>query len=150
MVLHRSAKWNANFQEYVEAKQTTGDPAGAAVASERMLEALSEDRYGIAWAALMHVKNYPQVKVIGVARSDGGPYVALTPDSVADRSYPLARDAYVYVNRPPGRPLEPKVREFLRFVLSRDGQEIIAKAGIYSPLPLDYLQDQLAKLGGAA
>jgi phosphate transport system substrate-binding protein len=147
LVLSNSTKWNPNFQEYVEAKQTTDDAAGPAVASERMLEALSEDRYGIAWAALMHVKNYPDVRVLGVSREDGGPFVALTPENVANRSYPLTRDAYVYINHTPGRPLDPKVREFMRFVLSRDGQEIIAKAGVYSPLPGEYLKEQLGKLG---
>jgi hypothetical protein len=31
-------------------------------------------------------------------------------------------------------------------VLSRDGQEIIAKAGVYSPLPADSVRQQVAKL----
>jgi phosphate transport system substrate-binding protein len=145
LVMSRSDKWNGNFKEYVEQKQTTPDEFGPAVASERALEALSTDRNGIGWAALMHVKNYQDVKVLAVAR-DGEAPVALTAENVASRQYPLTRDAYVYLNRAPGRPLDPKVREFMRFVLSRDGQEVIAKSGIYSPLPAGYLQEQLAKL----
>ena len=47
--------------------------------------------------------------------------------------YPLTRDAYIYVDKPPGRPLDPGVREFIRFVLSRQGQEIIDKQGIGQP-----------------
>jgi phosphate transport system substrate-binding protein len=146
MVMHWSLKWNENFKEYVEEKQTTPDASGRAVASERMLEALSRDKYGIGWAALMHVKDFPDVKVLAVAAKDAGPFVSLTPANVANRSYPLIRDAYVYVNRAPGRPLDPKVRELLRFVLSREGQEIIAKAGVYSPLPAAYIREQLKKL----
>jgi phosphate transport system substrate-binding protein len=65
---------------------------------------------------------------------------------VASRKYPLARDAYVYVDKPPGRAMDPKIREFLRFVLSREGQEIIAKSGPYSPIPADYIRAQLKKL----
>ena len=145
-VMHWSIKWNENFKEYVEEKQTTSDEGGKAVASERMLEALSKDKYGIAWAALMHVKDYPGVKVLKISAKDGGPYVSLTPESVTNRSYPLIRDAYVYVNRAPNRPLDAKVREFLRFVLSREGQDIIAKAHVYSPLPAAYLREQLKKL----
>jgi phosphate transport system substrate-binding protein len=145
-VLHWSTKWNPNFKEYVEEKEATTDAAGRAVASERMLEALSRDRYGIGWAALMHVKDYPGVKVLAVAATEGGSYVDLTADNVASRQYPLIRDAYVYVNRAPGRPLDPKVREFLRFVLSREGQDIIARAGVYSPIPAAYAREQLKKL----
>jgi phosphate transport system substrate-binding protein len=50
------------------------------------------------------------------------------------------------VNKPPGRPLDPRAREFMRFVLSREGQEIIAKVGFYYPLKADYLKEQLKKL----
>src|SRR6266851_7634601 len=108
MVMHWSIKWNENFKEYVEEKLTTSDASGRAVASERMLEALSRDKWGIGWAALMHVKDYPGVKVLEIAAKEGGPYVALAADTVANRSYPLIRDAYVYVNRAPNRPLDPK------------------------------------------
>ncbi len=72
--------------------------------------------------------------------------VPLTADNVSNRSYPLIRDAYIYVNKPPGRALDPKVREFIRFVLSREGQQIIQKAGVYSPLPAAYIREQLKKL----
>ena len=61
-------------------------------------------------------------------------------------TYPLIRDAYVYVNRAPRRPMEPKVREFLRFALSREGQQIIANTDMYYPLTAAELRAQLKKL----
>ncbi len=143
---HWSQKWNPNFKEYVEAKQATPDAAGRAVASERPLEELARNKYAIGLAALMHVRDHPQVKVLAVSETDGGTAVALTPENVARRSYPLIRDAFVYVNKPPGGRPEPKVREFLRFCLSREGQQIIAQAGFYFPLTPDYLREQLKKL----
>jgi len=158
LVMHWSLKWNPNFKEYVEAKEATNDGNGRAVASQRMYEALEKDRYGIGWGALMHVKGtcvnpdgskcpgYPGLKVIAVSRTSAGPAVALTADNVANRSYPLTRDAYVYVDKPPGRAMDPKVREFLRFVLSREGQQIIAKNGTYSPISADFIRAQLKKL----
>jgi phosphate transport system substrate-binding protein len=88
---------------------------------------------------------YPNLKVLAISR-DGGPPVAMTKDNVANRSYPLARDAYIYVDKPPGRAMDPKVREFLRFVLSREGQEIIQKNGPYTAIPGDYVRQQLKKL----
>jgi phosphate transport system substrate-binding protein len=153
MVMHWSNKWNPNFHEYVEAKEALGD----AVASDKLYEAIEKDKYAIGWGALMHVdgncvnpdgtqcKAHPGIKVIAVSRGNGAA-VALTPETVASRSYPLARDAYIYVNKAPGRAMDPKVREFLRFVLSREGQEIIARNGPYSPLPASYIREQLRKL----
>jgi len=157
-VMHWSVKWNPNFKEFVEAKEATADPAGSAVVSQRMYEALEKDRYGIGWGALMHVNGtcvnpdgskcpgYRGLKVIALSKAADGPAIALTADNVRNRSYPLIRDAYIYVNKAPGRPMDPKVREFIRFVLSREGQEIIQKAGVYSALPASYIRDQLKKL----
>ncbi len=145
-LFHWSHKWNGNFMEYVESKQTTSDADGAKVDSVRPLEVLSKNKFAIGIAALMHVKDFPNLKVLAVSPRGGGPAVALTPDNVANRTYPLIRDAYFYVNKPPGGKLDPRAREFMRFVLSREGQEIIAKVGYYYPLKADYLKEQLKKL----
>ena len=143
---HWSDKWNPNFMQYVEAKQGTPGPDGNAVASDRPLEMLSKNKYAIGIAALMHAKDYPNVKVLKVIPRSGSPAVALTPDNVANRTYPLIRDAFFYVNKAPGKPLDPRTREFMRFVLSREGQEIIARVGYYYPLKAGYLKEQLKKL----
>ena len=143
---HWSKKWNPNFKEYVEAKQTTPDEQGYVVASERPLEALKDNKFAIGLAALMHVKKHPGLKVLAVSRADDSEPVAFTPENVAERRYPLLRDAFLYVNKPPGEAMDPKVREFIRFCLSREGQEIIATGGYYFPLKLDYLTEQLKKL----
>ena len=157
-VMHWSDKWNGNFKEFVEQKEGTPDADGRAVTSERMYEAINKDKYAIGWGALMHVDgsclrpdgskcaSYPNIKVLALSASDAGPPVALTPGNVRNRSYPLSRDAYIYVNKAPGRPLDPKVREFIRFVLSREGQEIIDRQGVYNPLPESYIVKQLHKI----
>jgi len=158
LVMHWSVKWNPNFKEYVEAKEATTDAAGSAVVSQRMYEALEKDRYGIGWGALMHVNGtcvnpdgskcpgYQGLKVLALSKTSDNAAVPLTADNVRNRSYPLIRDAYIYVNKAPGRPMDPKVREFIRFVLSREGQQIIQKAGVYSPIPAATLREQLKKL----
>ena len=49
---------------------------------------------------------------------------------------------YIYVAKKPGEPLPPVVKEFLKFVLSREGQEIVVKDG-YGPLPANVQGKQL-------
>ena len=157
-VMHWSDKWNPNLHEVVEQKEATPDADGKKVWSERMYEAISQDKYAIGWGALMHVDGtcvnpdgskcepYPNVKILAISATPDAPAVPLTAANVRNRSYPLSRDAYIYVNKPPGRALDPAVREFIRFVLSRQGQQIIASQGIYSPLPESCIEQQLKKL----
>ena len=53
---------------------------------------------------------------------------------MASGRYPLARSLWLYVNRVPGRPLDPVIKAFLTFVLSKEGQALVA-ADNYFPLP---------------
>jgi phosphate transport system substrate-binding protein len=65
----------------------------------------------------------PGAKTIALAETDAGPWYKGTHEEVEQRLYPLTRTIYLGVNQPAGKPLRPAVREFLRFVLSREGQE---------------------------
>jgi phosphate transport system substrate-binding protein len=113
-----------------------------------MLDALARDRYGIAYAGNSY--RTPRVKALALAEKAGGPFVALTRESVADRSYPLARSAYIYFAPDTltgdAAKIDPKVREFLRYVLSRQGQEDVVREGDHLPLPSALLRAQLRKL----
>jgi phosphate transport system substrate-binding protein len=66
--------------------------------------------------------------------------------TVYDHSYPLSRYVYIYVNKKPGVPLEPKIREFLKAVLSWEGQQQVAADGVYLPLMPSVVNEELAKL----
>lgn len=86
------------------------------------------------------------IKALALTERDGGPAVAPTAENVASHRYPLARFIYIYVNRAPGKPLEANVREFLRLVLSREGQAVVARQGLYLPLTAAIAREELAKL----
>jgi phosphate transport system substrate-binding protein len=60
-------------------------------------------------------------------------------------SYPLSRYLYVYVNKAPSRPMDKLTSEFITFVLSKQGQEIVIKDG-YFPLPADVADEGRASL----
>lgn len=68
-----------------------------------------------------------------------------TPENCLSGDYPLARFLLVYVNKKPGEPMDKLTQEFLKFVVSKQGQEIVAKDG-YFPLPAPVSEEVLAEL----
>jgi phosphate transport system substrate-binding protein len=76
----------------------------------------------------------PGIRPLPLARRDGEPFVAATAANAIAGTYPLSRYLYLYLNHPPGTAFAPLQREFLRFVLSREGQSLVLRDG-YVPLP---------------
>lgn len=99
---------------------------------------------GLTYALMANLQ--PNTKVLALSEQPGGKCVLPTTQSVYDHSYPLSRYVYVYVNHKPGTKLEPKTREFLRAILSREGQEAAASDGVYLPLQPQVVREELAKL----
>ena len=116
-----------------------------------IVKAVAEDRYGIALVGFFDSKNLPsEVKMVPLAEQEGAPYSTGSYDDVLAGKYPYAPYLHLYVNRAPGRPLDPFVKEYARLVLSREGQAIIAaqkgRAESYVPLNAKELAEELAKL----
>lgn len=86
------------------------------------------------------------VRVLAISRGAGQPPVLASAENAAAGRYPLARFLYVYVNRAPGRALPPLEREFLKLLLSRQGQRLVVREG-FIPLPWDEVAAQRAALG---
>ncbi len=107
-------------------------------------EDMATHQGGLTYALLANVT--PNVKVVPLAQNAAEPFLAPTLENVYSHKYPLSRFVYIFVNRPPGKPLEPKVKEFLKLVLSREGQDIVAKEGVYVPLTPEIVQEELKKL----
>jgi phosphate transport system substrate-binding protein len=137
-------KWNPNYREYIETgTKQVGDER---LTARQMLTELSADKSGIAWTGAWQAKGFADLKPVALAARDGGPFVMPTKESFADRTYPLVRSVYLFINRPPGQPVDPKVAEFIRYVLSREGQAAVTKQGIYFSLPASLVREQLKKL----
>ena len=148
-VLGNSDKWNPNCREYVEtgSKMIGADDPRQLGGLQHMLgEELAHDQFGIAWTVEPQARKVEGLRAIALAESEGGPYIAPSRQSFQNRSYPLARNIYIYLNRAPGKAIEPRLREFLRFILSRDGQQIVADDGNYLPLPSRFVREERAKL----
>jgi phosphate transport system substrate-binding protein len=135
-VLKGGDTWNEDLREYADRKQMIAD--------------LGKDRYGIAYTALGYRSS--GVKPIAIAETSAGPFVELTRGSVADRTYPLSRPVYIVYTIDDEKSeiadprVDPKVGEFLRYILSRQGQQDVVHDGAYLPLPLATVNEQLKKL----
>ncbi len=149
MVLKGSDKWNEHLKIYANYVSAAGK-------LERSMNGdLANDRYGIGIIAapttsLGSGASQPALKVLPVAETDGGPYVPYTLETLHDRSYPLYDRIYAYTDRVPGKPMDPRVLEFLRFVLSQEGQAAVMRDGKYLPLTPEVAKAQLKKLEDAA
>ena len=119
------------FKEHALAKGDYKDTVKEQPGSAAVVQGITADKFAIGYSGVGYRTS--DVKTVKLAAKDGGDYVADDAENVYSGKYPLARFLYVYVNRAPGKPLDPLVREFLKFVLSREGQEIVVKDGF---LPL--------------
>jgi len=140
-VMHGSAKWNPELREYANYSNPDGS---LAIGASMMVQDLAKDPYGIAYSEVNFTA--PGTKVLELAPGDTQNYFPLTRENVRDRKYPLYDTVYLYANGSAEKPMDPKVKEFLRFVLSREGQEAIARDGKYLPLTKEVVDEQLKKL----
>ena len=94
---------------------------------------MTEDKFAIGYSGIGYKTSGVQA---AAARRQGGRRLRRrrARRTCCSGKYPLARFLYVYVNKAPNKPLDPLVREFLKYVLSQQGQEIVVKDG-YIPLP---------------
>jgi phosphate transport system substrate-binding protein len=94
--------------------------------------AVAADKYAIGYSGFAYIT--AGVKAVAVAERDEGPYVVPSYTEIALARYPLCRVIYCNLNKAPGKALNPTTAEFLRFILSRDGQEVVVKHALYMPL----------------
>ena len=85
------------------------------------------------------------VRALPLAKKAGSPFVVASTENALNGKYPLARFLYVYVNKHPNKPLAPLDREFIKMVLSRQGQEVVVKDG-YIPLPAKVVEKYLKEI----
>src|SRR5262245_13043151 len=111
--------------------------------SASVVQGITEDPYGIGYSGIGYRTS--GVKPLALAKAAGQPFATTDPEEVYSGHYPLSRYLYIYVNQAPGKPLDPLRAEFLRFVLSRAGQEIVVKDG-YLPLHAAHVEQERAKL----
>jgi phosphate transport system substrate-binding protein len=140
-LLNGSHRWNNDLREYVHIY----NPGGTIYDhGQQILDALGADRHGIAVSNIRYAN--PNVKPVALAAGAGGPYYQATKENLIARRYPLTRLIPAYIDRPPGQPIKPLIKEFLRFLLSREGQEVINQDGRYLPVAPEAAEGDLRRL----
>lgn len=140
-VMLDSHRWNPRVAEYVHLRPADGPQYDH---GQRILDALAADPAGIAISNVRYA--VAGVKVLALSWEADGPPVTASDATLMDQSYPLVRLIPAIVDRPPGIPLAAHIREFLRYVLSREGQTALIEETGYLPLGQTVLQQQREKL----
>jgi phosphate transport system substrate-binding protein len=144
--------WNG-FEEFVRQRVlSVGDQRGEwrdDIAFEKVVfpvaRKVSEDPTAIGYSGIAYID--AGVKVLPVSERAGGPAQAATYENVALAVYPLSRLTFFNTNKAPGKPLDPALEEFLRFILSREGQQVVLEHAIYMPLRSHQVQSSRVLLG---
>src|SRR5262245_3378325 len=124
---------NGDFKDTVKEQ-----PGSAAV-----VQGVTVDRYGTGYSGIGYAT--AGVRAVPLAEKDGGKCVEATADNAYSGAYPLARFLFVYVNKTPGKPLDPLTREFVKLIVSKEGQEGVVKDG-YFPIPAAIAREEVAKV----
>lgn len=140
-VLAGSHRWNEATREYLHAQRPDGTQYDHGA---RILDALAADRFGIALSNVRYAN--AQVRAVPLARQAGGPFVTASTATLVSQDYPLVRIIPAYVDRPPGGRIAAPAREFLRYLLSREGQAALLTHSGYLPLGERHIAMQKAIL----
>jgi phosphate transport system substrate-binding protein len=140
-VLGGSHRWNVDIKEFVHVTRPDGSLYEH---GQQILDALAQDRFGIAISNVRYAN--ARVKPVALARNDTGPYCQARQDTLISQSYPLTRVIPAFIDHAPGTRVDPKLREFLRYLLSREGQQALLKESGYLPLGAQSIREQLEKL----
>jgi len=111
--------------------------------SASVVQGVTEDSAGIGYSGIGYMTS--GVRAVPLAEREGKPFVEATQHNADNGSYPLWRHLYLYVNKAPNKPLDPLVNEFLKYVYSREGQQVVAKDGFF-PLSAAAIEKELKKL----
>jgi phosphate transport system substrate-binding protein len=111
--------------------------------SSAVVQGVASDKYGIGYSGVGY--KTADVRTVPLAAKEGKCFEA-TAENAYTQDYPLARFLYVYFNKKPNEPLDPMMTEFIKFVLSKDGQTGVIKDGFY-PISKGLADEDFKDLG---
>lgn len=133
------------FKEHALFKGDYRDEVKEQPGSSSVVQGVASDKYGIGYSGIGYKTS--DVRALPLTSEAGSTsYVAAEPENAYSGEYPLSRFLYLAVNYKPGSQLDDLRREFIRFVFSREGQEVVVKDG-YLPVPATVAREELKSVG---
>ena len=111
--------------------------------SASVVQGVTVDRFAMGYSGIGY--STAGVRAVPLAAKEGAKCYEADPDNAYAGTYPLSRFLFVYVNRAPGKALDPLTREFVKLLLSKEGQEVVIKDG-YFPIPATIAKEELGKV----
>ncbi len=121
------------FKEHALFKGDYKDTVKEQPGSSSVVQSVGSDRFAIGYSGIGYATSGVRAVPLSDEKKNGGTAFPATYENALSGKYPLSRFLYVYINKDPKKPIDPLTREFLKFVLSKEGQEIVVKDGF---LPL--------------
>ncbi len=131
------------FKEHALSKGDFKDTVKEQPGSASVVQGITKDKNGMGYSGIGYKTS--GVKAIALAEKDGAEVFEPTYDNVLSGKYPLGRMLYIYVVKEPNKPLPKLQEEFIKFILSKEGQEVVVKDG-FLPLPKKIADQQLKNL----
>jgi phosphate transport system substrate-binding protein len=131
------------FKEHVLGNGDYKDEVKEQPGSASVVQSVTGERFGIGYSGIGYTT--PGVRAVKISKETGGDCVEANAENAYNGKYAIARFLYVYVNKPTGKPLDPLTREFVRMVLSKEGQEEVLKDG-YFPIPVSVVEEDVKKI----
>jgi phosphate transport system substrate-binding protein len=131
------------FKEHVMKNGDYKDTVKEQPGSAAVVQGITVDRYAAGYSGIGYAT--AGVKAVPLSEKDGGKCVEAMADNAYSGAYPMARFLFVYINKAPGKALDPLSREFIKVIVSREGQEGVIKDG-YFPVPASIAKEELSKI----
>lgn len=112
--------------------------------SSAVVQGVATDKYGIGYSGVGY--KTADVRTVPLAKAEGKKAFDANAENAYSGDYPLARYLYIYVNKNPNQPLDPLRAEFLKYIFTKQGQQIVIKDGFY-PVTQKLAQEDLKALG---
>lgn len=132
------------FKEHALGKGDFKDSVKEQPGTSAVVQGVASDKTGIGYGGIGY--KTADVGALALSNLPGEPAISATVENAYTGEYPLARFLLIYVNAKPGAELDPLRREFIKYVFSKQGQQIVVKDG-YFPVPWTVAQRTLTELG---
>ena len=133
------------FKEHALFKGDYRDTVKEQPGSSSVVQGVGADKFAIGYSGVGYATSGVRVVPLSDDRKNGGAVFAADYENALSGKYPLSRYLFIYFNRNPQKPIDPLTREFLKYVLSKEGQEIVVKDG-FLPLTAKMEAEQTASL----